>query len=80
MTDIRKCAQAVIDDFQFMRNAIDEKLWESIEALRQALAEPEPSVDALIAEIDALDRHGDDADFIYGWDINPILDKYRGAK
>lgn len=80
MNDLRTAAQAVLDDFQFMKNAIDEKLWKSIEALRQALAAPEPSVDALIAEIDALDRHGDDADFIYGWDINPILDKYRGQK
>ena len=42
MTDLRQAAQAVIDDFEFMRNAIDEKLWKSIEDLRQALVEPAP--------------------------------------
>ena len=56
MTDLRTAAQAVIDDFEFMRNAIDEKLWKSIEALRQALDNPEPSVEALIAEAVANER------------------------
>lgn len=37
------------------------------------------TVDALIAEIDRIRRHGD-YDSIYGFDLDPILDKYRAPQ
>ena len=51
MNDLRTAAQAVIDVW-FRPHGINYvDLMPYMEALRQALAEPEPSVDALIAEL-----------------------------
>ena len=85
MTDLRTAAQAVIDDSHGYGYVTPETL----NMLEQALAEPEPSVDALIGEIDGIERHGyseygmipdRDGDWIDHSELKPILDKYRGVK
>lgn len=73
---------------------LDDEQWKSLQEilnrppqdnpkLAKLLREPSvlesQGIDALIAEIDALRRHGDD-DYIYGFDIDPILNKYRNTK
>ena len=76
MTDLRQAAQAVIDDFEFMRYVIDEKLWKSIEALRQALVDA-PSVEALIFDILNAFKPSETGMVLSYADAKPILDKYR---
>ena len=79
-------AKAVIDEAFYLGN--DTQL---VHDLKQAVAAAEgieqPSIDALIAEIDGLGPHFDCPDeqswqnrIIYLDDLSAILDKYRGQK
>ena len=73
--------EGLIESDSCMGSISDKQIVKALELVAQIKAHgiEQPSIDALIAEIDKIRRHGDD-DYIYGFDINPVLDKYRGQK
>ena len=87
MNDLRKAAQDIIEDVDspYIPDEIRMVDVNCIEALRKALqAEPlyttPPSVDALIAEIDAIHPHPFQGNTLNRSEVIAILDKYRSAK
>ena len=77
MTDIRKCAQAVIDNYE-LRHKFDMDVL--INDLRQALADT-PSVDALIAEAVAKEREACAQIAMDFWcDAGAVAIRARGQK
>lgn len=56
MTDIRTIAQRALDTIDHNDIRVNNAVHHALNDLRQALAEPEPSVDALIGEAVAKER------------------------